>query len=57
MKENGIKGVKLGLEVMARKNQFGNLEETFRLVKDIKHPQVVAVIDWGACIRQEWWFH
>ncbi|BDR92801.1 TIM barrel protein [Vulcanisaeta souniana] len=47
MKENGIKGVKLGLEVMARKNQFGNLEETFRLVKDIKHPQVVAVIDWG----------
>ncbi len=47
MKENDIKNVKLGLEVMARKSQFGGLEETFRLVKEINHPQVVAVIDWG----------
>ncbi|GAB6946978.1 deoxyribonuclease IV [Vulcanisaeta sp. JCM 16161] len=47
MRENDIKNVKLGLEVMARKSQFGNLEETFRLVKEINHPQVVAVIDWG----------
>ena len=47
MRENGIRNVKLGLEVMARKSQFGNLEETFRLVKEINHPQVVAVIDWG----------
>jgi deoxyribonuclease-4 len=47
MRENGITHVKLGLEVMARRNQFGSLEETFRLVKEVNHPQVVAVIDWG----------
>jgi deoxyribonuclease-4 len=47
MRESGITHVRLGLEVMARKNQFGNLEETFRLVREVNNPQVVAVIDWG----------
>ena len=47
MRESGITYVRLGLEVMARKNQFGNLEETFRLVREVNNPQVVAVIDWG----------
>ncbi|WP_069806645.1 TIM barrel protein [Vulcanisaeta thermophila] len=47
MRESGIRNVKLGLEVMARKGQFGGLEEVFRLVKEINHPQVVAVVDWG----------
>jgi deoxyribonuclease-4 len=47
MKEVGIGHVKLGLEVMARRNQFGGLEETFRLVREVNNPQVVAVIDWG----------
>mgnify|MGYP001770702670 CR=1 FL=1 len=47
MRENGIKNVKLGLEVMARRSQFGGLEETFKLVKEVNHPQVVAVVDWG----------
>ncbi|MFP3302875.1 MAG: TIM barrel protein, partial [Caldivirga sp.] len=47
MRENGVSHVKLGLEVMARRSQFGGLEETFRLVKEINNPQVVAVVDWG----------
>jgi deoxyribonuclease-4 len=47
MRESGITYVRLGLEVMARKNQFGSLEETFRLVREVNNPQVVAVIDWG----------
>ncbi|WP_291764452.1 TIM barrel protein [Caldivirga sp. UBA161] len=47
MRENGVKNVKLGLEVMARRSQFGSLEETFRLVKELNHPQVIAVVDWG----------
>ena len=47
MRESGLTNVKLGLEVMARKSQFGGLEETFRLVKEVNKPQVVAVVDWG----------
>jgi Endonuclease IV (EC 3.1.21.-) len=47
MRESGITHVRLGLEVMARKSQFGSLEETFRLVRGVNNPQVVAVIDWG----------
>jgi deoxyribonuclease-4 len=47
MRENGVSHVKLGLEVMARRSQFGSLEETFRLVKEVNNPQVVAVVDWG----------
>ena len=47
MRESGITHVRLGLEVMARKSQFGSLEETFRLVREVNNPQVVAVIDWG----------
>ena len=47
MREGGLTNVKLGLEVMARKSQFGGLEETFRLVKEVNKPQVVAVVDWG----------
>ncbi|KUO93603.1 MAG: endonuclease IV [Vulcanisaeta sp. CIS_19] len=47
MRGSGITHVRLGLEVMARKSQFGSLEETFRLVREVNNPQVVAVIDWG----------
>ncbi|KUO80894.1 MAG: endonuclease IV [Vulcanisaeta sp. JCHS_4] len=47
MRESGITHVRLGLEVMARKSQFGSLEETFRLIRGVNNPQVVAVIDWG----------
>lgn len=47
MRSSGISHVKLGLEVMARRSQFGSLEETFRLVREINNPQVVAVVDWG----------
>ena len=45
-KESGIgSGVYVGVEVTARNNQFGNVEEAFRLAKEL--PFVTPVIDWG----------
>jgi deoxyribonuclease-4 len=45
-KESGIgSGVYIGVEVTARNNQFGNVEEAFRLAKEL--PFVTPVIDWG----------
>ena len=43
-KQKGIKNVKLGIETMAKMSQFGNLEETIKLCKEIKN--VVPYIDW-----------
>ncbi|RFA94496.1 TIM barrel protein [Pyrobaculum aerophilum] len=45
-KESGIgSGVYIGVEITARTNQFGSVEEAFRLGKEL--PFVVPVIDWG----------
>jgi Endonuclease IV (EC 3.1.21.-) len=45
-KESGIgSGVYVGVEVTARNNQFGSVEEAFRLAKEL--PFVTPVIDWG----------
>ncbi|MEM1837281.1 MAG: deoxyribonuclease IV [Pyrobaculum sp.] len=38
-------GVYIGVEVTARTNQFGSVEETFRLAKELSF--VTPVIDWG----------
>jgi deoxyribonuclease-4 len=46
MSREGV-STKLGLEVAGRKSQFGDLEETFNLVKEVGDPRVVAVVDWG----------
>jgi deoxyribonuclease-4 len=45
-KESGIgSGVYIGVEVTARNNQFGSVEEAFRLAKEL--PFATPVIDWG----------
>lgn len=41
----GIKNVKLGVETMAKKIQFGTLDEVLRLHKEVK--QVFPYIDWA----------
>ncbi len=46
MMDNNI-NVKLGLEVMARDSQFGSLDETINLVKELSSELVTVVIDWG----------
>jgi len=47
MERERIKRVKLGVEIMGRKSQFGTLEEVFNLVKELGDPRVVPVVDWG----------
>jgi deoxyribonuclease-4 len=45
-RESGIgSGVYIGVEVTARTNQFGSVEEAFRLAKEL--PFVTPVVDWG----------
>lgn len=46
MKSRGMKNVKLGAETMGRWSQFGSLDETIRLWKELKH-QVIPFIDWS----------
>src|SRR5438445_9345576 len=45
MEESGIKKIKLGIETMGRRSQFGSLDETLKFCKEIKfiHPY----IDWA----------
>ncbi len=45
MREASVRGVKIGVEVTARKGQFGTVEEVFRVAKAV--PNTVPVIDWG----------
>lgn len=45
MKNAGIKNVKLGVETMAKRSQFGTLEEVLQLHKEVR--QVVPYIDWA----------
>jgi deoxyribonuclease-4 len=45
MKSAGIKNLNLGVETMAKKAQFGTLEEAIRLHKELK--KVVPYIDWA----------
>jgi deoxyribonuclease-4 len=45
MKNAGIKNVKLGIETMAKKGQFGTLDEVLRMHKEVK--QVFPYIDWA----------
>lgn len=45
MKDAGIKNVKLGIETMAKKSQFGTLDEVLRMHKEVKH--VHPYIDWA----------
>lgn len=47
MKKTGIKNVKIGIEVMAKPNQFPTLDECIAFCADIKHAQVVPYIDWA----------
>ncbi|ABL87688.1 Endonuclease IV [Pyrobaculum islandicum DSM 4184] len=45
-KESGVgSGVYVGVEITARTNQFGSIEETFKLAKEL--PFVTPVVDWG----------
>ena len=46
MKVRGIKNVKLGAETMGRWSQFGSLEETIALSKQLKQA-VIPFIDWS----------
>jgi deoxyribonuclease-4 len=46
MKVRGIKNVKLGAETMGRWSQFGSLEETIALSKQLKQA-VIPLIDWS----------
>jgi deoxyribonuclease-4 len=43
-KNLGIKNVKLGIETMAKESQFGSLDETINLCKEVKG--IVPYIDW-----------
>jgi deoxyribonuclease-4 len=45
MKDMGISGVKLGAETMAKKTQFGSLDEVIRLSREVD--VVVPYIDWA----------
>lgn len=45
MRSAGIKNISLGIETMAKQSQFGTLEETLKLHKEVK--QVVPYIDWA----------
>lgn len=45
MKSAGIKNVRLGVETMAKRSQFGTLEEVVELHRQVK--QVVPYIDWA----------
>lgn len=45
MKSAGIKNVRLGIETMAKRSQFGTLEEVLRMHKEVK--QLVPYIDWA----------
>ncbi len=47
MKANGIKNVKLGIETMAKPNQFGSLDEIIDLCKELKTKQVIPYIDFA----------
>ncbi|MEM2932871.1 MAG: TIM barrel protein [Candidatus Pacearchaeota archaeon] len=47
IKKAGIKNVKLGIETMAKPNQFPTLDECIAFCQDIKHKQVVPYIDWA----------
>src|SRR3989344_2004930 len=46
MKSRGMTHVKLGAETMGRWSQFGSLEETIALWKELKY-QVIPFIDWS----------
>jgi len=46
MNSRGIKTVSLGAETMGRWSQFGSLDETIRLWKELRH-QVIPFIDWS----------
>lgn len=45
MLDEGIDDVIIGVEITARNNQFGSVEETFGLAKELK--RVRPVVDWG----------
>lgn len=45
MRDKGIRNVKLGTETMAKESQFGTLDETIEMCKELKH--VVPYIDWA----------
>lgn len=45
MREEGINDVVLGVEITARNNQFGSVEEAFGLAKELRG--VRPVVDWG----------
>ncbi|MDT7869428.1 MAG: deoxyribonuclease IV [Thermoproteus sp.] len=45
MSEEGIDDVVIGVEITARNNQFGSVEEAFGLAKELK--RVKPVVDWG----------
>ncbi len=45
MREMGIKNIKLGVETMGKKSQFGSLDENIRLHKELK--QVIPYIDFA----------
>ncbi|MFB6490241.1 MAG: TIM barrel protein [Thermoproteus sp. AZ2] len=45
IEREGIDDVDIGVEITARNNQFGSVEEAFSLAKELKH--VKPVIDWG----------
>lgn len=44
-REAGVSDVYIGVEVTARNNQFGSVEEAFNLAKEL--PFTTPVIDWG----------
>lgn len=46
MKSKGMKNVRLGAETMGRWSQFGSLDETIELWKELHH-QVMPFIDWS----------
>lgn len=46
-KSKRIKNIKLGLETMGRESQFGSLDETIKLCKDVGRKYLVPYIDWG----------
>ncbi len=46
MKEHGIKNIKLGVETMAKFSQFGTLDETIRMWKEMGG-RVIPYIDWA----------
>ncbi|MEM0063541.1 MAG: TIM barrel protein [Metallosphaera sp.] len=45
MKENGIDGVKLGVETMAKETAFGTIDEVIRISKEVEG--VIPYIDWS----------